>query len=68
MTTGHHSNVPHHATRTEAPNGEGTVHPSREGATLDHPVLDGATEYYGDDAEVSREEVPRADIAEAQQD
>lgn len=56
MTNEYHSNVPHHATRTEAPNGEGTAHPPRDGATQDRPILDGASEYYGDEAE---EENPR---------
>ncbi|SJN09204.1 hypothetical protein FM113_05530 [Leucobacter sp. 7(1)] len=51
MTNEHHPNVPHHATRTEAPNGEGTAHPPRDGATQDRPILDGASEYYGDEAE-----------------
>lgn len=40
---------PHQATKTEAPNGQGTAHPPRSGETLDHPVLDGSTEYYGED-------------------
>ena len=40
---------PHRATETEAPNGQGTAHPPRTGETLDRPVLDGATEYYGED-------------------
>lgn len=48
--------IPHPATDTEAPNGEGTVTPPTTGATLDRPVLDGASEYYGelaDDAAVA---------------
>lgn len=48
MTTDHHANVPHHATDTEAPNGEGTAHPQSTGETLNHPILDGATEDYSD--------------------
>lgn len=34
---------PHGATNTEASNGEGTVHESPKGETLDHPVMDGST-------------------------
>lgn len=50
MTTARHPNVPHPGTRTEAPNGEGTTMNVPEGETLDRPMMDGATEYYGADA------------------
>ncbi|MBP6684568.1 MAG: hypothetical protein KA158_04010 [Leucobacter sp.] len=40
--------IPHPATDTEAPNGEGTASPPTRGATLNRPVLDGASEYYGE--------------------
>jgi hypothetical protein len=43
------SHQTHHATDTEASNGEGTVDTPTEGETLDHPVLDGSTEYYGNE-------------------
>lgn len=56
MTTGHQPNVPHPGTRTEAPNGEGTTQAVPEGETLDRPIMDGATEYYGADAESGQQE------------
>lgn len=46
MSTKSDYRVPHPASKTEAPNGMGTAHPPRTGETLDHPVLDGATEDY----------------------
>lgn len=39
--------IPHPATATEASNGEGTVEPPTTGLTIDRPILDGASEYYG---------------------
>lgn len=51
MSTESHTNTPHHATDTTAPNGEGTAHPPTTGETLKHPVLDGASEFYGNAAE-----------------
>lgn len=41
----------HPATDTEAANGQGTQDTSTSGETLDHPVLDGASEYYGAERE-----------------
>lgn len=45
-------NAVHEATETEASNGMGTVTHSLRGETLDHPILDGSTEYYGDEGGV----------------
>ncbi|WP_427869431.1 hypothetical protein [Leucobacter luti] len=50
MSNDTHENVPHHGTEAAAPNGEGTVHAPREGETLNRPVLDGASEHYGNGA------------------
>ena len=49
-------NHPHPATDHEASNGAGTVGSFGEGETLDHPVLDGSTEDYGQEG---REKNPR---------
>lgn len=42
---------PHHADDTHASDGAGTVNTPLGGETLDHPILDGATEYYGQEEE-----------------
>lgn len=41
----HHWESPHLGTRTEAPNGHGTITGWPPGNTLDRPVLDGATQW-----------------------
>lgn len=50
MTDNRDAYVPHAATRTRAANGEGTASPPTTGKTLDRPIMDGASEYYGDHA------------------
>lgn len=49
------AHVPHPASATEAPNGAGTVSPETSGSTLDRPILDGASETYGNDPQESGE-------------
>ena len=43
------AHVPHGDSPSEAANGGGTAH-SAHGDTLDHPILDGSTENYADEA------------------
>lgn len=45
------AHVPHGDSPLEAANGGGTVSHPAHGETLDHPILDGSTEQYLEDAE-----------------
>lgn len=51
MTDNRDAHIPHPATDTEAANGEGTASPPPTGDTLNRPIMDGASEFYGDEAE-----------------
>lgn len=42
-----HNKKPRHADDNNASDGEGTVNTPLDGETLDHPVLDGSSEDYG---------------------
>lgn len=56
MSEKHDQHEVHEATQFEASNGEGTLRRKPQGTRLNHPVLDGSTEYYG---EAGREANPR---------
>ena len=71
MTDNRDAYVPHAATRTRAANGEGTASPPTTGKTLDRPIMDGASEYYGDHAKRHnlREGVPgETDVTDADEE
>lgn len=71
MTDNRDAYVPHAATRTRAANGEGTASPPTTGKTLDRPIMDGASEYYGDHAKRHnpRERAPgETDVTDADEE
>lgn len=71
MTDNRDAYVPHAATRTRAANGEGTASPPTTGKTLDRPIMDGASEYYGDHAKRHnpRERAPgKTDVTDADEE
>lgn len=52
---------PHDNDATRASDGAGTVNTPLDGETLDHPILDGATEHYGQEEEAQDPRYGEAD-------